>query len=95
MAGTKPMAEAKKTAKRRTIQGVVTSDKMDKTIVVRVSRVYKHPLYGKVVKRHKSYKAHDEANECRIGDTVVLIESRPLSATKRWAVKKIIERAAV
>jgi small subunit ribosomal protein S17 len=67
---------------------------MDKTVVVRVSRVYKHPLYGKVITTHKKYKAHDEKNECRVGDTVVLIESRPLSAQKRWAVQKIIERSA-
>lgn len=77
---------------RRTLQGVVVSDKMDKTIVVRVSRVYRHPLYGKVVTAHKKYKAHDEKNECKIGDVVQLIESRPLSAQKRWAVKKIIEK---
>ena len=81
------------TSKRRTLRGVVVSDKMEKTVVVRVSRVYKHPLYGKVVTQHKKYKAHDEKNECGIGDTVQLIESRPLSADKRWAVQKIIEKA--
>jgi small subunit ribosomal protein S17 len=79
-------------SKRRTMQGVVVSDKMDKTVVVRVSRVYKHPFYGKVVTAHEKYKAHDEKNECKVGDVVQLIESRPLSAEKRWAVKKIVER---
>jgi small subunit ribosomal protein S17 len=80
------------TGKRRTLQGVVVSDKMDKTIVVRVARVFKHPLYGKVVTTHKKYKAHDERNECKTGDVVQLVECRPLSAEKRWAVKKIVER---
>ena len=79
--------------KRRTMQGVVVSDKMDKTVTVRVARVYKHPLYGKVVKTHSKYKAHDEANECQEGDTVQLIEARPMSKDKNWAVKKILERA--
>jgi len=80
-------------SKRRTLRGVVVSDKMDKTVVVRVARVYKHPLYGKVVTRHKKYKAHDAGSECVMGDTVQLIESRPISSEKRWAVKKIIEKA--
>lgn len=80
------------TGKRRMLQGVVVSDKMDKTVVVKVARVYRHPFYGKVVTSHAKYKAHDEKNECKIGDVVQLIESRPLSAEKRWAVKKIVER---
>ncbi|MBZ0272185.1 30S ribosomal protein S17 [bacterium] len=78
--------------KRRTMQGIVTSDKMDKTVVVNVSRVFKHPLYGKVVKRQKKYKAHDAANECRVGDVVELIETRPLSAQKHWAVKRVMRK---
>ncbi len=81
------------TCKRRNLKGVVISDKMDKTVVVRVSRVIKHAFYSKVTTVYKKYKAHDEKNECRVGDQVQLIESRPLSAQKRWAVKKIIERA--
>jgi len=81
-------------SKRRTLQGVVTSDKMEKTVVVRVARVFKHSFYGKVVTRHKKCQAHDEKNECRKGDIVQIIESRPLSAKKRWAVKRIIERPA-
>ncbi len=78
---------------RRTLQGVVVSDKMEKTVVVRVARVYKHPLYGKVITQHKKYKAHDNANECGMGDTVQIIESRPISSQKRWAVQKILEKA--
>ncbi|OQX71159.1 MAG: 30S ribosomal protein S17 [Candidatus Cloacimonas sp. 4484_275] len=72
--------------------GVVVSDKMDKTIVVKVERQFKHPLYKKIVRRHKKFKAHDEKNECRIGDTVQIQESRPLSKDKRWVLSKIIER---
>ena len=72
--------------------GIVISDKMDKTIVVNVERQYKHPLYKKIVRRHKKFKAHDENNECNIGDTVLISESRPLSRDKRWVLSKIIER---
>jgi len=72
--------------------GVVISDKMDKTIVVNVERQYKHPLYKKIVRSHKKFKAHDEKNECRTGDTVQIQESRPLSREKRWVLSKIIER---
>lgn len=80
--------------RRRHLTGVVTSDKMDKTVVVSVERRYRHPLYKKVVKETKKYMAHDENNDCRVGDTVRIIESRPYSHRKRWAVEEIVERAA-
>ncbi|MBC8385091.1 MAG: 30S ribosomal protein S17 [Candidatus Cloacimonetes bacterium] len=73
--------------------GIVVSDKMDKTIVVNVERQFKHPLYKKIVRRHKKFKAHDEKNECRIGDVVQIQESRPLSKDKRWTLNSIIERS--
>jgi small subunit ribosomal protein S17 len=72
--------------RRRTLLGRVVSDKMDKTIVVEVERTYKHALYRKYVKSSQKYKAHDEANECKVNDFVVIEESRPLSRTKRWVV---------
>ena len=72
--------------------GVVVSDKMDKTIVVNVERQYKHPLYKKIVRRHKKFKAHDENNDCNIGDTVLIMESKPISKQKKWVLSKIIER---
>jgi small subunit ribosomal protein S17 len=71
---------------RRQLRGRVVSDKMDKTIVVAVERMYKHPRYRKYVSRMQTYKAHDEGNECRVDDTVIIEESRPLSRTKRWMV---------
>ena len=80
--------------RRRRLTGVVTSDKMDKTVVVSVERRYRHPLYKKVVRSTKKYMSHDENNECRMGDTVRIIESRPYSKRKRWAVEEILERAA-
>lgn len=73
--------------------GVVVSDKMDKTIVVRVNRQYKHPLYKKVVRTWKKYKVHDQNNECKEGDTVMIREHRPLSREKRWILAEIIERS--
>ncbi|MEJ5303447.1 MAG: 30S ribosomal protein S17 [Bacteroidales bacterium] len=73
--------------------GVVVSNKMDKSIVVRVERRLKHPKYGKFVKRSTKFMAHDEKNECQIGDTVRIMETRPLSKTKRWRLVEIIERA--
>jgi small subunit ribosomal protein S17 len=73
--------------------GVVVSDKMDKTIVVRVERQYKHPLYKKIVRRHKKFKAHDEKNECGIGDVVEIKESKPLSRDKRWVLNRVIEKS--
>ena len=72
--------------------GVVTSNKMDKTITVAVKWKEKHPIYGKFVNKTKKYHAHDEKNECNIGDTVRLMETRPLSKTKRWRLVEIIER---
>jgi small subunit ribosomal protein S17 len=78
---------------KRTLEGRVVSDKMDKTVVVEVDRLYRHRRYKKVVRAVKKYKAHDEENACRIGDLVRIIESRPLSREKRWAVQEILERA--
>ncbi len=86
--------ESKK-ANRKVRTGVVVSDKMEKTIVVRVDRMAKHSLYGKPVLRSKKFMAHDEANDCRVGDKVMIAETRPLSAHKRWEVAQIIERAPV
>ena len=77
---------------RKTRTGKVVSDKMDKTIVVAIEDHVKHPLYGKIVKRTYKLKAHDEKNECGIGDTVKVMETRPLSKDKRWRLVEIIER---
>ena len=73
--------------------GIVVSNKMDKTIVVAVERKEKHPLYGKFVKKTTKFVAHDEKNECGEGDTVLIMETRPLSKTKNWRVVKIVEKA--
>ena len=78
---------------RKVRTGKVVSNKMDKTIVVAVENHVKHPLYGKIVKRTYKLKAHDENNECKIGDTVRVVETRPLSKDKRWRLTEIIERA--
>jgi small subunit ribosomal protein S17 len=78
---------------RKVREGLVVSDKMDKTVVVIVEDRVKHPKYGKVIRRTKKYKAHDGANACGIGDRVLLMETRPLSATKRWRVAEILEKA--
>ncbi|CCX89556.1 30S ribosomal protein S17 [Clostridium sp. CAG:590] len=78
---------------RKTRVGIVTSDKMDKTIVVSIIDNVKHPLYGKIVKRTYKLKAHDENNECHIGDRVKVMETRPLSKDKRWRLVEIIEKA--
>ncbi len=85
------MAEARGHRKTRT--GVVVSDKMDKTIVVEIRTRVKHPLYGKIMNRTNKLKAHDENNECGIGDTVRVMETRPLSKDKRWRLVEIIEKA--
>jgi small subunit ribosomal protein S17 len=77
---------------RKTQVGVVVSDKMQKTVVVRVSHLVKHTEYNKYIKRSVKYKAHDETNTCRIGDKVQIIETRPLSKDKRWKVKHVLER---
>jgi small subunit ribosomal protein S17 len=80
--------------KRKTLVGVVTSDKMNKTIVVMVNRLVLHPVYKKYVRKRKKVKAHDERNTCHTGDKVLLVETRPRSRDKRWRVKEILERAA-
>ncbi|HMV15991.1 MAG: 30S ribosomal protein S17 [Chitinophagales bacterium] len=78
---------------RKTRVGIVTSNKMEKTITVAVVRKLKHPKYGKFLKKTKKFHAHDEKNECNIGDTVKIMETRPLSATKRWRLVEIVEKA--
>ena len=80
---------------RRVLQGVVVSDKMEKTIVVQVRRRYKHPRYRKYVNERIRYKAHDERNEAKIGDTVRIVSTRPLSRDKRWRLQAIVEKAAI
>lgn len=79
--------------KKRTIKGVVVSNKMDKTIVIRAERLVKHTVFHKYTKRHVKYLVHDEKNECQIGDTVIIMESRPLSRLKRWRMLNIVEKA--
>ena len=79
----------------RPLTGTVTSDKMDKTVTVLVERRVKHPLYGKYVVESKKYHAHDEANECGVGDKVEIAETRPLSKTKSWKVTRILEKAVI
>ena len=78
---------------RKTKTGVVSSNKMDKTITVAVERKVKHPIYGKFVKKTTKFMAHDEANTCGIGDTVMIMETRPLSKSKNWRLVEILERA--
>lgn len=78
---------------RKTRVGIVVSDKMDKTVVVSISTKVRHPLYGKMVNRTRKFKAHDEENQCGIGDTVRIMETRPISKDKRWRVVEIIEKA--
>lgn len=78
---------------RRTRVGKVVSDKMEKTITVAVEEHVKHPLYGKIIKRTKKFKAHDEKNECKAGDRVRIMETRPLSKDKRWRLVEIVEKA--
>lgn len=79
--------------RKLTKQGIVVSDKMDKTIVVRVERQFKHPLYKKIVRRHKKFKAHDENNECKVGDIVLIQESKPISKYKKWVLNKVLVRS--
>ena len=78
---------------KRRIKGVVISNKMDKTIVVKAERLVKHSVFHKYVRRHTKYKAHDEQNQCKLGDTVLIIEARPLSKEKRWRMLEIMEKA--
>jgi small subunit ribosomal protein S17 len=86
-------AEAPTRGYRKTREGYVVSDKMDKTVVVAVEDRFTHPLYGKVVRRTSKLKAHDEANAAGVGDRVLVMETRPTSATKRWRVVEILEKA--
>ena len=85
--------DVRKVNRRKVREGLVVSDKMDKTVVVVVEDRVKHPLYGKVIRRTSNLKAHDETNACGVGDRVLLMETRPLSATKRWRVVEILEKA--
>lgn len=87
------MSETTNTPTRRRLTGRVVGDKMDKTVTVRVDRMVRHPLYGKFVRRTTKYHAHDEANECHTGDTVLIEESRPISKSKAWKVARLLERA--
>lgn len=86
---------AQEQGQRKTRQGIVVSDKMDKTVVVRVERLTRHPQYNRVVKRAKKYKAHDELNQCGIGDLVEIMETRPLSKDKRWRVTEILRKSVI
>jgi small subunit ribosomal protein S17 len=79
--------------RRKVRTGIVVSDAMDKTVVVRISAAYRHPLYGKTVRRSSRFHAHDEANDAHVGDKVRIVETRPLSKTKRWRVVDVVERA--
>ena len=92
MSSTTPQA-ARTRGERKVRQGTVVSDKMDKTIVVAVEDRVKHALYGKVLRKTSRLKAHDETNQCGIGDRVLIMETRPLSATKRWRVVEVLEKA--
>ena len=87
------MSEVTERNNRKTREGVVVSDKMDKTVVVAVTTKVKHPLYNKTVNKTAKFKAHDEANECGVGDKVEIEETRPLSKEKRWRLVRIIEKA--
>jgi small subunit ribosomal protein S17 len=84
---------AERTSTRKVRVGTVVSDSMDKTIVVSVETRMRHPLYGKIVKRSKKYTAHDEENQSHVGDVVRIMETRPMSKTKRWRLAEIVERA--
>ena len=90
---TKDLAERLEAEVAKTRQGVVISNKMDKTIVIAAKFKEKHPIYGKFVQKTKKYHVHDEKNECNVGDTVLVMETRPLSKTKRWRLVQIVEKA--
>jgi len=85
--------EAAARARRKVRTGDVVSDAMDKTVVVRISTQVRHPLYGKIIRRSTKLKAHDETNDAHVGDVVRIVETRPLSKTKRWRVVEVLERA--
>ncbi|HEU4878741.1 MAG TPA: 30S ribosomal protein S17 [Gemmatimonadaceae bacterium] len=93
MADTQQSAQTVNRASRKTRVGLVVSDKMEKTVVVSIERRVQHPVYGKMVRRTKRLKAHDEANDAKTGDTVRIMETRPMSKDKRWRVVEIVERA--
>ena len=86
-------AAERERGRRKVRTGIVVSDGMDKTVVVRIDRAFRHPLYGKTVRRSKKLAAHDEANEAHVGDRVRVVETRPLSKSKRWRLVEIVERA--
>lgn len=90
---TEAKTDAARDSFRKTREGLVVSDKMDKTVVVAVEDRVKHPLYGKVIRRTSNLKAHDDSNAVGIGDRVLIMETRPLSATKRWRVVEVLEKA--
>ena len=83
----------KERGNKRIIKGVVVSNKMDKTIIVRAERLVKHPVFHKYIRRYVKYKAHDAENSCNVGDKVLIVESRPLSREKRWRMRTILEKA--
>ena len=86
--------QTEETRNRRKLRtGVISSDKMDKTVVVTINNLVRHPMYGRILKRSKKLKAHDEANDAHIGDTVEIMETRPLSKDKCWRVVRVVERA--
>jgi len=87
------MDRVKETGRRKTQVGTVVSDKMDKTVTVLVERLTKHPVYKKYIRKRAKFKAHDENNACRLGDKVLIVETRPLSKEKRWRVREVIEKA--
>ncbi|HBZ57658.1 MAG TPA: 30S ribosomal protein S17 [Sutterella sp.] len=89
------MTEQNEKTLTRTLIGTVTSDKMDKTVTVLVERKVKHPIYGKYVVTSKKYHAHDEENQCGVGDRVEIAEARPMSKTKSWKVTKVLEKAVI
>ncbi len=93
MSETTETTQDEKRNQRKTREGLVVSDKMDKTIVVTVEDRVKHALYGKVLRKTSRLKAHDEQNQCGIGDRVLIMETRPLSATKRWRLVEVLEKA--
>lgn len=87
------MSETQTRGMRRTKEGIVVSDRMDKTVVVAVQRLVRHPLYRRVIRQTRRFKAHDATNDCRVGDRVRIVESRPFSKEKKWRVIDVLERA--
>jgi small subunit ribosomal protein S17 len=86
-------ADAVQRGRRKVRQGRVISDKMEQTVVVAIEQIIRHPLYGKTMRRTRKLKAHDEKNECGVGDTVEIMETRPISKEKRWRVSRVVEKA--